>query len=174
MSQESITNRVAQSALVTFDLEDLWPSGGLRTLHLSEIAPEGLLREADARSYVRSIKKHTYSNPVLAIEGSEDFIVPQWLGPMLASSLADSVLFVGFGQPAPVLSAYYAQALAQLDWTAFKGAKVLLKGCGRHPVPDTAYAAASMHLSRMALKLMYGEACSNVPLFNSEAEGNKP
>ena len=174
MSQDSITNRVAQSALVTFDLEDLWPSGGLRTLHLSEIAPEGLLREADARSYVRTIKKHTYQNAVLAIEGSEDFIVPQWLGPMLASSLADSVHFVGFGVPSQVLSAYYAQALAQLDWTAFKGARVLLKGCGRHPVPDTAYAAASMHLSRVALKLMYGEACSNVPLFKSEAEGIKP
>ena len=174
MSQDSITNRVAQSALVTFDLEDLWPSGGLRTLHLSEIAPEGLLREADVRAYVRSIKKHTYSKTVLAIEGSDDFIVPQWLGPMLASSLADSVLFVGFGLPSQVLSAYYAQALAQLDWTAFKGAKVLLKGCGRHPVPDTAYAAASMHLSRVALKLMYGEACSNVPLFKSEAEGTKP
>ena len=174
MSQDTITNRVAQSALVTFELEDLWPSGGLRTLHLSEIAPEGLLREADVRAYVRTIEKHTYSNAVLAIEGSEDFIVPQWLGPMLASSLADSVLFVGFGQPATVLSAYYAQALAQLDWTAFKGAKVLLKGCGRHPVPDTAYAAASMHLSRVVLKLMYGEACSNVPLFKSEAEGTKP
>lgn len=174
MSQDSITNRVALSALVTFDLEDFWPSGGLRTIHLSEIAPEGLLREADVRAYVRSIKKHTYSNAVLAIEGSEDFIVPQWLGPMLASSLADSVLFVGFGQPAPVLSAYYAQALAQFDWSAFKGARVLLKGCGRHPVPDTAYAAASMHLSRVVLKLMYGEACSNVPLFKSEAEGIKP
>lgn len=174
MSQDSITNRVALSALVTFDLEDFWPSGGFRTIHLSEIAPEGLLREADVRGYVRSIKKHTYSNAVLTIEGSEDFIVPQWLGPMLASSLADSVLFVGFGQPAPVLSAYYAQVLAQFDWSAFKGARVLLKGCGRHPVPDTAYAAASMHLSRVVLKLMYGEACSNVPLFKSEAEGIKP
>ena len=81
---------------------------------------------------------------------------------------------MGFGLPSQVLSAYYAQALAQLDWTAFKGARVLLKGCGRHPVPDTAYAAASMHLSRVALKLMYGEACSNVPLFKSEAEGTKP
>lgn len=174
MSQDSITNRVALSALVTFDLEDFWPSGGLRTIRLSEIAPDGLLREADVRAYVRNIKKHTYSNAVLAIEGSEDFIVPQWWGPMLAASIADSVLFVGFGQPAPVLSAYYAQALAQFDWSAFKGARVLLKGCGRHPVPDTAYAAASMHLSRVVLKLMYGEACSNVPLFKSEAEGIKP
>ena len=67
MSQDSITNKVAQSALVTFDLEDLWPSGGLRTLHLCEIAPEGVLREADVRSYVRNIKKHTYQNAVLAI-----------------------------------------------------------------------------------------------------------
>jgi len=123
---------------------------------------------------VRNLEKHTYDCAVVCLEGAQDVIVPQWLGPMLASALASHALIVGFGTPSEVLSAYYAQALAQLDWTAFKGAKVLLKGCGRHPVPDTAYAAASMHLSRVALKLMYGEACSNVPLFKSEAEGIKP
>ena len=57
------------------------------------------------------------------------------------------------------------QALAEADWTPYRGAKVLLKGCGTHPVPDSAYAAAARHLTRVADKLMYGEACSNVPIF---------
>ena len=173
MNETPITNRVAQSTLVTFDLEDFWPKGGIQCISLPELAPEGLVREAFVREYVRNLEKHTYDTAVVCLEGAQDVIIPQWLGPVLASALASHALFVGFGTPSEVLSAYYAQALAQLDWTAFKGAKVLLKGCGRYPVPDTAYAAASMHLSRVVLKLMYGEACSNVPLFKSEAEGTK-
>ncbi len=160
-----ITNRVAQSALVTLDLEDFWPQGGVARLDLAELAPEGVVREAAVRSYVHNLTKHTYDGSVVCLEGAEKVIVPQWLGPMLASALAPHAAFVGFGGPAEVLSAYYAQALAEADWTPYRGAKVLLKGCGTHPVPDSAYAAAARHLTRVADKLMYGEACSNVPIF---------
>ncbi|MBM3434029.1 MAG: DUF2480 family protein [Bacteroidetes bacterium] len=167
MNEAPITNRVAQSALVTFDLEDFWPKGGVLRLALSDLAPQGLVREVDARAYVQNLEKHTYEGSVVCLEGAGDVIVPQWLGPMLASALASHAAFVGFGAPNEVLSAYYAQALAEADWTPYRGAKVLLKGCGTHPVPDSAYAAAALHLTRMADKLMYGEACSNVPIFKA-------
>lgn len=165
MNEEPITNRVAQSALVTFDLEDLWPAGGVQRIRLTDLAPEGIIRESIVREYVRNLEKRTYDRAVVCLEGAEDVIVPQWLGPMLASALASHAAFVGFGTPSEVLSAYYAQSLASYDWSGYRNAKVLLKGCGTHPVPDTAYAAAAQQLTKVADKLMYGEACSNVPLF---------
>lgn len=165
MNEAPITNRVAQSALVTFDLEDLWPAGGVQRIALADLAPEGIVRESFVREHVRNIEKHTYDRAVVCLEGAQDVIVPQWLGPMLASALASHAAFVGFGTPSEVLSAYYAQALATHDWSAYRSAKVLLKGCGTHPVPDTAYAAAAQQLTKVADKLMYGEACSNVPIF---------
>jgi hypothetical protein len=165
VNEAPITNRVAQSSLVTFDLEDFWPTGGVRRIALPELAPEGIIREALVREYVRNFEKHTYNRAVVCLEGAQDVIVPQWLGPMLASALASHALFVGFGSPSEVLSAYYAQALATHDWSAYRSAKVLLKGCGTHPVPDTAYAAAAQQLTKVVDKLMYGEACSNVPIF---------
>ncbi len=165
MNEAPITNRVAQSALVTFDLEDFWPAGGVRRIALPELAPEGIIREALVREYVRNLEKHTYDRSVVCLEGAQDVIVPQWLGPMLASALASHALIVGFGTPSEVLSVYYAQALATHDWSTYRSAKVLLKGCGTHPVPDTAYAAAAQHLTKVVDKLMYGEACSNVPIF---------
>lgn len=165
MNEEPITNRVAQSALVTFDLEDLWPAGGVQRIRLTDLAPEGIIRESIVREYVRNLEKRTYDRAVVCLEGGEDVIVPQWLGPMLASALASHAAFVGFGTPSEVLSAYYAQSLASYDWSGYRNAKVLLKGCGTHPVPDTAYAAAAQQLTKVADKLMYGEACSNVPLF---------
>ena len=165
MNEAPITNRVALSALVTFDLEDFWPTGGVRRIALPELAPEGIVRESFVREYVRNIEKHTYDHAVVCLEGAQDVIVPQWLGPMLASALASNAAFVGFGTPSEVLSAYYAQTLAIHDWSAYQSAKVLLKGCGTHPVPDTAYAAAAQQLTKVVDKLMYGEACSNVPIF---------
>jgi len=167
VNEAPITNRIAQSALVTLDLEDFWPQGGVQRIALTVLAPEGIIREAVVREYVRNLEKHTYDGSVVCLEGAEAVIVPQWLGPMLASALAPHAAFVGFGGPAEVLSAYYAQALAEADWTPYRGAKVLLKGCGTHPVPDSAYAAAARHLTRVADKLMYGEACSNVPIFKA-------
>ena len=165
MNEAPITNRVAQSSLVTFDLEDFWPQGGIQRISLPKLAPEGIIREALVREYVRNLEKHTYDLAVVCLEGAQDVIVPQWLGPMLASALASNAVFVGFGSPSEVLSAYYAQALATHDWSAYRSAKVLLKGCGTHPVPDTAYAAAAQQLTKVVDKLMYGEACSNVPIF---------
>ena len=167
MNEELIPNRVAQSALVTFDLEDYWPKGGIRRIALPELAPHGLIREAEVREYVRNLEKHTYHDSVVCLEGADDVIVPQWLGPMLATALAEHATYVGFGCAPEVLSAFYAQALAQADWSDYRGAKVLLKGCGTHPVPDSAYATAALHLARVAQKVMYGEACSNVPLFKT-------
>ena len=90
-----------------------------------------------------------------------------FLTPMLASALASNAAFVGFGTTSEVLSAYYAQALATHDWSAYRNTKVLLNGCGTHPVPETAYAAAAQHLTTVVDKLMYGEACSNVPIFKA-------
>lgn len=167
MNEVPITNRVAQSSLVTFDLEDFWPTGGVQRISLPELAPEGIIREASVRMYVRNLENHTYDRTVVCLEGAQDVIVPQWLGPMLASALASNAAFVGFGTPSEVLSAYYAQALATNDWSAYRNTKVLLKGCGTHPVPETAYAAAAQHLTTVVDKLMYGEACSNVPIFKA-------
>ena len=167
MNEERIPNRVAQSALVSFDLEDFWPKGGIRALSLPALAPNGLLREADVREYVQNLEKHTYDQAVVCLEGADDVIVPQWLGPMIATALVAHASYVGFGSAPEVLSAYYAQTLAQADWNAYRGAKVLLKGCGTHPVPDSAYAAAALHLAKVAQKVMYGEACSNVPLYKA-------
>jgi hypothetical protein len=165
VNEAPIPNRVAESSLVAFDLEDFWPKGGIRAIRLTEFAPNGLIREADVREYVRNLEKHTYEGVVVCLEGADDVIVPQWFGPMFATALASHAAYVGFGSAPEVLSAFYAQALAQADWSVYRGAKVLLKGCGTHPVPDSAYAAAALHLARVAQKVMYGEACSNVPLF---------
>jgi hypothetical protein len=81
---------------------------------------------------------------------------------MASSSIAKEALYITAGRNSDALQAYYSQRLAGMNWADFADKKVLLKGCGQYPVPDSAYVQAAMHLSLSAQKLMYGEACSNV------------
>jgi hypothetical protein len=47
----------------------------------------------------------------------------------------------------------------------FEGKRVIVKGCGNLPVPEAAFVMISEKLLPVVQSLMYGEACSTVPLF---------
>lgn len=166
--QDEIRNRVAENeSLVVFDLEDYFPPAGVRSLDIAQLAEGGIFRESTAREFFNAFDSESYADAVVAIQCSEDVLVPQWMWPMAAAKLAPYALYLGAGEQQAVLEQYYAQRMSQLDWTIFAHKKVLLKGCGSYPVPNSAYVQAAMHLRLSAQKLMYGEACSNVPIYRS-------
>jgi hypothetical protein len=161
-----IRNRVAENeSLVVFDLEDYFPPVGVKTLDLAPLAANGIIRESEARDFISRLNPDEYADAVVAVQLDADTIIPQWIWPMAAAQLAEDALYIGAGSEADVLSQYYAQRLSRLDWSAYAHKKVLLKGCGQYPVPPSAYVQAAMHLRLSAQKLMYGEACSNVPIY---------
>ena len=79
---EEIINRIAQSNLMVFDLEELWPVGGLQVFALSPLATDGLFREKAVRQSLDDMDLSAYAGQVVCIEGAQDYIVPQWLWPM--------------------------------------------------------------------------------------------
>ena len=164
---EEIVNRVAQSALELFDLAEYWPSQGVRTLDLTHLATDGILREAHVREVLQSIDVAPYQHTVVVCTLPEA-IAPQWLWPLLGSVLHEAA-YVSTGTKQDALSAYYAKKLSTIDWSQWQDSKVLLKGCADVEIPETAYIQAAQELSRVADKLMYGEACSFVPIFKSNA-----
>ena len=164
---EGIVNRVAESTLEVFDLSDYWPQGGIQTLDLTGLAPEGVLREQEVRSILGALDVTDYRNAVVQCV-MPDAITPQWLWPMLGHLLSDAA-YASPGRASDVMGGYYAKQLAQLDWSKWSGAKVLLKGCADVDIPESAYILAAQELSRVADKLMYGEACSFVPIMKSQA-----
>jgi len=164
---EGIVNRVAESALEVFDLSDYWPKGGIQTLDLTDLAPEGILREQEVRSYLGALDITGFRNAVVRCI-MPDAITPQWLWPMLGHLLNDTA-YAAPGTTSDILGAYYAKQLTQLDWSKWTGTKVLLKGCADVDIPESAYILAAQELSRVADKLMYGEACSFVPIMKSKA-----
>ena len=74
-----IENRVANSALETFNLEDHYPNGQRTTLDLSQWLYEGfILKEKDFRAALKAHDWSQYQDQYLALFCSTDAIVPAW------------------------------------------------------------------------------------------------
>ena len=164
-AEELIVNRVANSPLKTFDLEELYVEGARMTLDISEWFEEGeLLRESSFRNALKAADLERYSGAHVALQCSSDTILPQWTYALVTTTLSPIAQTVIVGDLEQLEVVLYERALAKVDFSIYKDAPVILKGCSKKPVPDQAYVSAAMALKKVAKKLMYGEACSAVPL----------
>ena len=163
--EEPIVNRVAQSPLKVFDLEQLYTPGPRVTVDLSEWLFEGLiLKETDFRSALKELDWSVYADNHVAIYCSTDSILPQWAFTLVATYLAPYAQTVVFGNLETIEAHLYQKALSAVDFEPYHNMPVILKGCANKPVPQQAYITAAIALKKVAKKLMYGEACSAVPL----------
>lgn len=161
-----IVNKVAQSGLITFDLETLLPDKKFKVLDMKDYMFQGLiLREKDFRAFVKEHPWSQYQDQYLAITCSTDAIVPTWAYMLLANRLEPYALEVIFGDLDRLKSVVLRKAIDQLDLSQFEQAKMLIKGCSNERIPEDAYIYLTRKLSGVANSIMYGEACSSVPIF---------
>ncbi|MFV8225182.1 DUF2480 family protein [Christiangramia aquimixticola] len=163
---EEIVNRVAQSKLETFDLEDFYPKGERKEFDLSQWLLEGfVLREKDFRENAKNHDWSTYQDAFVAISCSTDAIVPSWAYMLIASYLHPFAKKVVTGDLETLESHLYMEIISELDVNHLKDKPVIIKGCSNKPVPKNAYLFLLNKLQPVAKSIMYGEACSSVPLF---------
>ena len=62
----------------------------------------------------------------------------------------------------------YQDIIQNLDTNAFLDKPLIIKGCSNKPVPENAYILLSQKLKPIAKSIMYGEACSSVPLYKKK------
>jgi hypothetical protein len=161
-----IINRVASSPLVTFNLEDYYPEGE-RVLYdiRDNLFQEMILREKDFRAFVKEHDWSQYEGKLVALHCSVDAIVPTWAYMLLVTKLEPYARMVVFGGLDTLEAALYQQALSKVDPEEFRDAKVVVKGCGKYPVPVFAYTEITRILRPYAASIMFGEPCSTVPLY---------
>ena len=166
MMAEEIINRVAQSKLVTFDLEELYVPGERKTLDIAQWLDQGIiLREKSFRESVKNLNTTSFKNSFVALYCSTDAIVPAWAYMLVAARLQDSATRVIQGNLETLETILYTEQLAQLNTEKYKNLPVILKGCADKPVPQNAYLLLIEKLQPQVSSLMFGEACSSVPLF---------
>src|SRR6478672_456020 len=74
-----IVNKVANSVLEVFDLEDYYPKGIRTQIDISQWLYEGfLLKEKDFREALKNHDWSQYQNHLVAVNCSTDAIIPAW------------------------------------------------------------------------------------------------
>lgn len=165
-SQKEIINRVAASTLVTFDLEEYYPAGDRVQIDLKDVLFQGLiLREKDLRDFVKEHNWQQYKNKFVAITCSADAIIPTWAFMLVAISVNSYAKKVVLGNIQQLNEKIFEEILEKTEWSKFQNAKVVVKGCSKIPVPESAYIEVVNKLKPYASSIMFGEACSTVPLY---------
>jgi len=163
---DEIINKVANSALEVFDLEDYYPSGIRTQIDISQWLLEGfLLKEKDFREALKIHDWSQYQNHFVAIRCSTDAIIPAWATILVTVYLTPYVKKAFLGNLTDLETALYQDIIASLDFSKYHDKPVILKGCSKKPVPESAYIMAIQKLQPFAKSIMYGEACSAVPLY---------
>ncbi len=167
MSDE-IVNRVANSQLMTIDLEDYYPEGERKYFDLKDWLYEGLvLREKEFRFLVKEHDWSQYEGSYVALQCSSDAIVPAWAYMLINIHLEPFVKRAIIGNSTDLETALYQDLINAIDITPYQNKPVIIKGCSNKPVPPNAYIMISNRLKPIVKSIMYGEACSSVPLFKS-------
>jgi hypothetical protein len=164
-----IVNRVAKSALVTLDLESLYPEGERYVIDLSQWLEEGLLlREKDFRNALKEHDWKAYKDGYVSIYCSTEAIVPAWAYMLTGAYLEGTARRVVVGPPDVMETLLFQEVLESLDLEPYRDRPVIIKGCSKLPVPLSAYVWALQGIQKIAKSVMYGEACSAVPLFKNK------
>ena len=163
---EDIINRVANSKLVTLDLEDYYPEGKRMLFDISTWLYEGfVLREKEFRAQTKDHDWSQYQNAFVALTCSTDAIIPDWAFMLLSIHLEPYAKKVVLGNLDALETSLYQDIIQNLEVEPFKDKPVIIKGCSKKPVPSSAYIMIAHKLKPHAKSIMFGEACSSVPLF---------
>lgn len=166
--EDEIINKVANSVLEVFDLEDYYPKGIRAQIDISQWLLEGLLlKEIDFRAQLKNHDWTQYLDQYVAINCSTDAIVPAWASILVAIQLAPFAKKIINGTVADLDASLYEELLSEIDYSVYKNKSIIIKGCSRKPVPMRAYVVAAHYLQPFARSIMYGEACSAVPLYKA-------
>lgn len=163
---EEIINKVANSALEVFDLEDYYPKGIRTQIDISQWLLEGfLLKEIDFREHLKNHDWSVYKDQYVAVFCSTDAIVPAWALILVTIHLTPFAKKIVNGTLEDLEASLYEKLLSEIDYSVYENKAVIIKGCSKKPVPIRAYILAAQYLQPFARSIMYGEACSAVPLY---------
>jgi hypothetical protein len=167
---EPIVNKIAQSGIITLDLENFLP--GKDAIAEFDLKPflfkEMILREKDFRTAMAALDGAVYQDRTVAVFCSADAIIPKWAYMLVGSLLGPYAAGVYFGTGAEVEERLLLAAVAAIEVSRYAGQRVIIKGCGERNMPDSAYLAVTMKLRPVVKSLMYGEACSTVPVYKEK------
>lgn len=164
--EATIVNKVAESGIVTVDLEYFYPKGEIEVFDLKEFLFMGLiLKEKDYRAALQTTDWTKYQGKYVAITCTADAVIPMWAYMLAANYLQPVAKDLVFGDVPQLISTLITRKLAGLNLEEYTDKRVVIKGCGEVSIPESAYVEMTAKLRPIAKSIMYGEPCSTVPIY---------
>tara|TARA_B110000444_G_C18684816_1_gene521454 strand:+ start:404 stop:910 length:507 start_codon:yes stop_codon:yes gene_type:complete len=166
---DPIVNRIANSALITIDLADYAPVQSITDFDLKDfLFDEIYLKEKDFREKLKSFNFSLYNDKIVALHCSSDAVLPMWSYMLVTSYLNKMGARIHFGMKKEVFQQIFTDNIDAIDSSKFKNKRVIIKGCGQIPLTASLYIAITKKLQNSVRSLMFGEACSAVPVLKNK------
>lgn len=167
---DEIINRVANSSLVTLDLEDYYPEGERVVFDIKDwLYEELVLIEKNFRQHIKTHDWSIYNNKFVALTCSTDAIVPAWAFMLISLELEAYAKKTTIGDLEQLESSIYQDIINTIDTSNLVNKPVIIKGCAKKPIPVNAFIMLANKIKPFAKSIMYGEACSSVPLYKKKS-----
>jgi hypothetical protein len=166
---ETLVNKVAESGLISFDLEEYYPKGDIKVFDLKGyLFMELILKEKDFRAALLTTDWNAFAGAHVAITCSADAIIPMWAYMLVASYLQPVAKNVVFGDEQKLISTLLLKNLEAVKGEDYTDQRVVVKGCGDVSIPENAYVEITNKLRPFVKSIMYGEPCSTVPIYKKK------
>jgi len=166
---DSIVNKVAESGLITLDLENYFPKGEVVVFDMKDYLFMGMiLKEKDFRESLKNLDWEKFRDKYVAITCTADAVIPVWAYMLVASNLTGIAKDFILGDEKELHRTLFLKNLATINASEFTDKRMVIKGCGETPIGDFAYAEVTKLLRPVAKSIMYGEPCSTVPVYKKK------
>jgi len=166
--EDVLINKVAESGLITLDLEQFYPKEETVVFDLKDYLFMGLiLKEKEFREALKTVDWNIYKNKNVCVTCSADAIIPMWAHMLVAVYLQPLAKEIVYGDETFLYNVLYLKNLSQINVNEFAGKRVVIKGCGEKAVPEIAYVEITRLLRPVVKSIMYGEPCSTVPIYKT-------
>ncbi len=163
---EPIINKVAESGLVTIDLETWYPKGETAVFDMKDYLFMGLiLKEKDFREALKNTDWSTFANKNVALTCTADAIIPVWAYMLVASYLQPVAAEIVMGDEKELHKTLFLKNLSAINANDYADKRIVIKGCGETPIADYVYMEITKLLRPVVKSIMYGEPCSTVPVY---------
>jgi hypothetical protein len=167
---EIFVNKVAESGILSIDLEAYYPKQAIKIFDLKDYLFMGLiLKEKDFRAALLTTDWNSFENCNVGITCTADAIIPMWAYMLVASYLEPVASFVTIGNEQKLIESILEKNIGeQINASEFTDKRVVIKGCGDIAIPEVAYVAITNKLRPVVKSIMYGEPCSTVPIYKKK------
>lgn len=167
---KDIVNRVEKSKLISIDLEDYYMPGERHQIDLKDwLVDELYLKEKEFRTAVKNHNWNKYKNAFVAINCSSNAVIPPWAYMLISTQLSSYAKKTVIGNLIDLEAKIFEDEIEKIDLSIFKDKSIVIKGCSNKKLPISIYYNLSSRLLPIAKSIMYGEACSAVPVFKRKA-----